>query len=172
MLWEFVATLVAGIGAAGIALMIRKLSKNKTPKWLIPVFAGLGILGFQVQAEYNWYAHQTSLLPDGVKVVRSVDEQAWYRPWSFVWPQTVRFMAVDTKNVATNDNHADWLMIDLYLFERRMAAKRVTQVLSCQAKAMAPFSDKLSAPDAGQGLNRDWVKLASDDPLLALLCRE
>ncbi|GAA0359822.1 hypothetical protein GCM10009092_25030 [Bowmanella denitrificans] len=170
MMWELVATLVAGVGAAGIALMIRKLSRNKSPKWLIPVFAALGMLGFQVQAEYNWYSHQKGLLPDGVQVVRKVDEQAWYRPWSFIWPQTVRFMAVDTNNAAVNELDQTLLLVDLYLFERRMAAKRVSQVVSCERRAMASFTDTL--PGESAEIEPNWIPLPTDDALLRILCTE
>ena len=64
MFWELVATVFAGLGAAGIALLLRKLSAQKLPRYLVPVFAGLGMLGFQIHAEYNWYSHQKSLLPE------------------------------------------------------------------------------------------------------------
>ena len=41
MLWELIATIVAGLGAAGIALAIRFISRKKAPRWLVPAFAGL-----------------------------------------------------------------------------------------------------------------------------------
>jgi len=98
MIWELVATVFAGLGGAGIALLIRKLSKQAAPKWLVPAFAGLCMLGFQVQGEYDWYDHQTGLLPTGVVVVKAVEEKAIWRPWSYVFPQTTRFIAADVAN--------------------------------------------------------------------------
>jgi len=70
MFWELIATVFAGLGGAGIALLLRKLTKQSTPKWLVPVFAGGAMLGFQIQGEYDWYDHQASLLPEGVVVVK------------------------------------------------------------------------------------------------------
>ena len=43
MLWTLLAIVVAGLGAAGIALLLRKLTRNKLPKWIVPLFGGLGI---------------------------------------------------------------------------------------------------------------------------------
>ncbi|WP_088329059.1 hypothetical protein [Lacimicrobium sp. SS2-24] len=172
MLWEFIATITAGVGAAGIALALRWLSHNKAPKWLIPVFAGVGMLAFQVQAEYSWYSHQRSLLPEGVKVVREIKEQNWYRPWSYVWPQTLRFMAVDTKNAADNQDYPGVKLVDLYFFQRRATARRVPQVIDCRHAARADFHPDLKIVAAGQALDADWVPLDEEAPLLIYLCNQ
>ena len=48
MLWTLLAIVVAGLGAAGIALLLRKLTRNKLPRWIVPLFGGLGMLANQV----------------------------------------------------------------------------------------------------------------------------
>ncbi|MES7593453.1 hypothetical protein U6M85_12405, partial [Cutibacterium acnes] len=68
MFWELIATFSAGLGAAGIALLLRAITLKKLPNWIIPVFAGAGMLGFQIYSEYTWFSHQRSLLPAGVEV--------------------------------------------------------------------------------------------------------
>ncbi|KKO44240.1 hypothetical protein WG68_16510 [Arsukibacterium ikkense] len=170
MLWELIATIFAGLGAAGIALTIRFISRKKAPRWLIPVFAAIGMLGFQVQSEYNWYQHQAGLLPEGVVVVRTVEQQAPWRPWSYVYPQTLRFIAADIANAAPNQrNNAIWL-VDLYFFERRLSAKRVPQVVHCQQQARADFTEQLVIPAPGVAIGSGWQKLANNDPLIVALC--
>ncbi|WP_213999771.1 hypothetical protein [Arsukibacterium sp.] len=171
MLWELIATVFAGLGAAGIALAIRFISRKKAPRWLIPAFAGLGMLSFQVQSEYNWYPHQAGLLPDGVVVVRTVEQQAFWRPWSYLHPQTLRFIAADIANAAPNQrNEAIWL-VDLYFFERRLSAKRVPQVVHCQQQARADFTEQLHIPAPGEAVGNAWHKLENNDPLLLALCQ-
>lgn len=170
MIWEFVATITAGVGAAGIALFLRWLSNKKAPKWLIPVFAGLGMLGFQIQSEYSWYQHQLGLLPDGIEVVRQVQQQSWYRPWSYLWPQTLRFMAVDVKNAAANQQHPHLMLVDLYFFQRRASARRVPQVIDCHSGARAHLSADLSVTETAQQADADWVRLDKNDPLLVAVC--
>jgi hypothetical protein len=54
MIWELLATIFAGLGAAGLVMAFRAIFK-KLPKWLIPAGAGLGMLFFQVYNEYSWY---------------------------------------------------------------------------------------------------------------------
>ncbi|CAM5224284.1 hypothetical protein ALON55S_01165 [Alishewanella longhuensis] len=93
---------------ANIVLPLRALTLKKLPNWIIPVFAGAGMLGFQIYSEYNWFDHQRSLLPPGVEVVRTAKESSGWRPWSYLYPQTMRFIAADVKNAAANQKNADF----------------------------------------------------------------
>ena len=86
MLFEFIATIAAAFGMAGIALIIThlcKLSGRRAPKWLVPLFAAVGIFAFQIHQEYNWYGQQVNKLPEGVEVVKTAESTAWFRPWSY-----------------------------------------------------------------------------------------
>ena len=124
MLWELIATVFAGLGAAGIALLLRKLSKNRAPRWLIPVFAGAAMLGFQIQSEYSWYQHTASRLPAGVVVIKKIEQQTALRPWSYLYPQTLRFIAADVNNASQNQLNNQIMLVDLYFFQRRATARR------------------------------------------------
>lgn len=170
MLWELIATVVAGLGGAGIALILRNISANKAPRWLIPVFAGATMLGFQIHSEYTWFEHQASLLPSGVVVVKTVQEQAAWRPWSYLYPQTLRFIAADVNNAAENQLNNQIMLVDLYFFQRRATARRVPVVLHCQQHARTEFTEQLAVPAADAPLNSDWQKLSADDPLLTAVC--
>ena len=172
MFWELIATLSAGLGAAGIALVLRTLTLKKLPNWIIPVFAGAGMLGFQIYSEYTWFSHQRSLLPAGVEVVRTAQESSGWRPWSYLYPQTMRFIAADIKNAATNQQNPALVLVDLYFFERRMSARRVPQVIHCQQQARADFTAELEIPAADEAVSVAWYKLAADDRLLQLLCHD
>lgn len=166
MIWELIATIFAGVGGAGIALLLRKLTRQNAPKWLVPAFAGMAMLGFQIQGEYGWYEHQASLLPEGVVVVKAVEEKAPWRPWSYIFPQTMRFIAVDVANSARNTVNPDLVLADLYFFERRSLAKRVPQVIDCHLGARSDFlkanEDSVDQPK--------WHSLKANDPLLTTLC--
>ncbi|PXA71572.1 hypothetical protein [Vibrio sp. 11986-1-5] len=171
MFWELIATFSAGLGAAGIALLLRAITLKKLPKWIIPVFAGAGMLGFQIYSEYNWFSHQRSLLPAGVEVIRTAQESSGWRPWSYLYPQTLRFVAADVNNASVNQRYPALVLVDLYFFERRMSARRVPQVVDCEAGARADFSDDLLIPATAENITSGWHKLATDDRLLLLLCQ-
>ncbi|ADZ92360.1 hypothetical protein [Marinomonas mediterranea] len=171
MFWEFFATISAGLAGAGIALALRKFTLSKAPKWLIPSFAGLSMLTFQIHSEYTWFDHQSSRLPEGVIVLKTVEEKAPWRPWSYLYPQTLRFIAVDIERAAKNHANPDLVLVDLYFFERRQLAKRVPQVIHCGLNMRADFTNLLDIPQPGKPtISKEWKPLKSDDPLKQELC--
>lgn len=140
MLWELIATITAGFGAAGIALILRTVFK-KLPKWTIPAAAGLGMLGFQVFSEYTWFEHTRSRLPSETKVVAEIPETAFYKPWSYVKPQVLKFVAVDTANVETVDQERNIRRANLYFFERRMSAQAAPVWIDCHNRLQSDIAD-------------------------------
>jgi hypothetical protein len=170
MFWEFIATVFAGVGAAGVLLIVRSVTRLKTPSWSIPAVAGSAMLAFQIYSEYNWFPHQKSLLPNDVTVVRHIEEAAPWRPWSYLYPQTVRFIAVRVGKAAVNTINPDLVLAEVYLFERRMSARRIHQVFHCEQNARADFSESLEIPPPGASLDNTWIPLAADDQMLRAVC--
>lgn len=200
MIYEFIATISAGFAMAGLALIIRHLSKltgMTTPRWLIPVCAGLGMLGFQIHQEYNWQEQQTNRLPEQVTVVKMVKGSEWFRPWSYIKPQTIRFMAVNNgQNVSNEFNNIPELASDsikrvnIYLFERRLSTKIVPQLINCSKQQHADLigvsetsskqaiaadnTNNTSEPQQAQ-IAKDklvWMPLETQDELYKTVCTD
>lgn len=179
MLYEFIATIAAAFGMAGLALVITHLSKlagKRAPKWLIPLFAAIGIFGFQIHQEYNWYDQQVNQLPDGVTVVKTAESTEWFRPWSYVKPQILRFIAADTGNATAQINDPNIHLVNLYLFERRRSVQQIPQVIDCAAPARADYV--IPAKDSKLTINEHvkqttmWRPLETDDPLFINICNK
>jgi len=170
MLWELLATVFAGLGAAGIALALRAFTRRRLPAWIIPVCAGGAMLGLQIYSEYAWFSHQKSLLPTDVLVARQVKESAPWRPWTYLYPQTVRFIAVKVGEGAVNRVNSELVLADVFLFERRMAARQVPQIFHCGANARANLTDDLDIPEPGASLGNQWTTLEPTDELLLMVC--
>lgn len=170
MFWELIATLFAGLGAAGVAVMIRRLTRNTFPRWFIPVFAAAGMFGTQIYSEYTWFEHQADRLPQGVVVAKPIMQTTFWRPWSYVKPQVLRFIAADMGNATANQQNPDLLLVDLYFFERHNPARRMSQVFYCAKQARADFSNDLPIPQAGEILSPHWHILDSGDELLNAVC--
>lgn len=166
MLYEFIATIAAGFALAGVALLMQhlaKLAKKKTPKWLVPIFAGIGMLFFQIHQEYHWYDQQTTSLPERMVVVKTIEDSAWFRPWTYLKPQTIRFMAVDKGNIQIYNDKPHIKLINLYLFERRMSTKTIPQLIDCQQKTRANSLQDLE-------VSANWIKLTDTDELIKAIC--
>lgn len=179
MLFEFIATIAAAFGMAGLALIITHLTKlagKRAPKWLIPLFAAIGIFAFQIHQEYNWYGQQVSKLPEGVEVVKTAESTAWFRPWSYVKPQILRFIAADTGNATVKADNPNIYLVNLYLFERRRSVQKIPQVIDCATPARADYI----FPEKGSTLSIDehvkqttaWHELAKHDPLFTNVCED
>lgn len=175
MIYEFIATVTAGFGMAGIAMIVRHLTKlmgRQAPKWLIPIFAGIGMLGFQIHQEYHWHEQQIQALPEQVQVIKTIEGTTWYRPWSYLKPQVIRFMAVS--NAQTIDPSISGISdrikrSKIYLFERRISTKIIPQLVNCTHPATTTLTSetKLSTANFQQ---LTWHKLATDDALFQAVC--
>lgn len=136
MFWELIATFLAGFMTAGVALSLRLIIK-KLPKWIVPAAAGLGMIGFQVYSEYNWFNHTKSRLPDGVVVVATHESPVFYQPWSYFSAPTTRFVAVEK---SADEAGLDVRQANLYFFERRMPAAHTPILVDCQNGRQSDFS--------------------------------
>ena len=55
MFLDLVATISAAFALAGVALILRSLSRKRLPGWIVPAAAGFGMLSFAIWNEYTWY---------------------------------------------------------------------------------------------------------------------
>lgn len=167
MFWDLVATVFAGLGAAGIAYGIRGLTLKKAPKWIIPVFAGLGMMGYQVYIEYTWFEHMQTRLPADTEVVSTVEDQVFWRPWSYAAPQITRFTVLDKASITRDVAGGDVVQFILYRFKSsygdRVAEK--AYLLNCQSSELVPLSE------AGEPEIEGMKLLTSGNRLHEAACR-
>lgn len=168
MIWHLVAAFVVGIACAGIALFLRKLSGQRLPKWIIPVCAGIGMLGYQVYTEYDWFDHKVRSLPVGSVVVSEEAKASFWRPWTFVFPMTTAFTVLDVNNVnkrlVENQNIVELM---LYRFEKQHVDRVRNQpyVLNCDSREFVPIKENLQ-------LNLEEARMLSgEDPVYKAVCR-
>lgn len=169
MLWTIIAIVFAGLGAAGIALLLRKLTRNKLPKWIIPVFGGLGMLGYQIFYEYSWFEHQLQRQPQESVVVSSEAGHVFWRPWSYSFPITTAFTVLDTKSLVRRqiDDHRVAQFV-LYRFEKQHVDQVAHQahLLNCDTAELLPLNAQ-TQPQLEQ-----IKRIARDDELYRQVCGE
>ena len=140
MFWEILATVFCGFLLAGLVMPIRLFYKG-TPKWLVPVAAGIGMIGFQVYSEYTWANNTIAKLPADSVVVATVPKKTWFRPWSYVKPQVFQFVVLDKRSIQTNATNPALKQANLYFFERRAAAHPLGISIDCTQPNLS-FDDK------------------------------
>jgi hypothetical protein len=145
MLWHIIAIAVSGLGAAGIGLFLRFLSRKKLPRWIIPVFAGAGMLAYQVHFEYSWFELKQTQLPAGSVVVSSESPNQVWRPWTMVYPMTNAFTVVDTRNLVRQEQEGDTIArFVLYRFEKQHIDQVTfqTYLLNCTTTELVPLTER------------------------------
>lgn len=168
MIWHLLAAFSAGLAAAGIALILRKISRGKIPKWFVPAFAGAGMLAFQINMDYGWYGHKIEKLPAESVIVSSEAPGQIWRPWTYLFPMTSAFTVLDTKSLNTriiNDQRIAEFV--LYRFEKHYTDRVANNhfVVNCVSRELLPVS--------GQGELQIEKKqlLLQSDPLLSQVCQ-
>ncbi len=170
MFIELIATVFAGIAAAGLMMLVNLAMGRRLPRWLTPVAAGVGMIAATISNEYSWYDRTRDALPDGMRVALTVDEQSWLRPWTQAWPYTERFVAVDAGNARRNDAQPGQVLTDIYFFGRWSPVNRAPMLFDCTGARAALLIDGAAFGQDGAVADADWQTLPSDDPLLSTAC--
>lgn len=97
MIWHLLAVFIFGICAGSLAFLVIKISRNRLPKWLIPVSAGIGMLSYLAYYDYTWFDFKRSQLPTESVVVEQGRAGNFFRPWSYVAPPVSSFVVLDGK---------------------------------------------------------------------------
>ncbi len=163
MFVELIAVFVAGFAGAGVMMLLGKLSGNRLPRWLIPVGAGAAMLAAAISSEMSWYSRTASALPEGLEVAQTGTETAFWRPWTYIWPMTDRFVAVDTENLRENSETASLYMADLYFFGRWKPTQAVEIMVDCDGMRRAD-------PGLGDDSPPVWRDVGDEDALVQTVC--
>lgn len=167
---ELVAAVALGAAVAGVAMLLNRLLGGRLPRWATPVAAGLGMLGYTVQAEYAWYPRTTAALPPGVEVLTAIESAAPWKPWTYARPQVLRFSAVDAAGKRTHPEAPGLVLAEVYLFERFAPTASAPVLVDCDGARQADIADGVAFDAAGAPQPELWRPLPPDAPLLSALC--
>ncbi|MEC9482186.1 MAG: hypothetical protein UMU75_02520 [Halomonas sp.] len=170
MIWQLIAAIFAGLGAAGIALILRQLSGKRLPRWIVPALGGLGMLGYQVYYEYAWFEHKRAQLPESAQVISTQQSQMLWRPWTYLFPLTTGFSVIDRSNlIAQQADEARLVEFILYRFERQHTDRVSHQayLLNCTAREMVPLAEQDRQPRYAQ-----LRRVETSAPLFQAVCSE
>jgi len=151
MIWHLLAVFIFGICAGSFAFLLIKISRNKLPKWLIPVFAGLGMFSYLAYYDYTWFDFKSGQLPEGTVVVEEKRHNNFFRPWSYVIPPVSAFVVLDGEVKETQLQGQTLVEYEQYEFindyTERLETKRY--VLNCttaeQLQVQQPNSPKVTS---------------------------
>ncbi|MDR5904689.1 hypothetical protein QC821_05320 [Halomonas qiaohouensis] len=168
MIWHLIAAAFAGLGAAGVGLLLRFLSGKRLPRWIIPACAGLGVLGYQIHHEYTWLSHKQHQLPDSTEVVAVEHGGAFWRPWTYAFPIANAFEVVDQANMSVTESDGERLVEFIrYRFERHHMdlVSHQAYLMNCTTQELVPLTGEPRRPQLAALRN-----LTDDEPLYRAVC--
>jgi hypothetical protein len=168
---EILAAIISAIACAGVAMLIRKLSGARLPKWFVPAAAGAGMIGFTIWSEYDWFDRMAANLPEGVTVVWQEDSAQPLRPWTMLAPLSTRFLALDTRTLARHPANDDLVMAEMYAFARWQAIEPGLVVVDCAADRMVRLTTETRIDDAGLLTGGEWQPIPENDQTGDMACR-
>lgn len=171
MFLELFATFAIGLAIAGIAMLLNRLIGNNLPRWITPASAGAAMILFVIYSEYSWFARTSASLPTGIEIAHSVKDKAIYRPWTYLWPYTNRFIAVDHHSLKKNKNFPDQRIIDLLVYGRYAPATRIRAVFDCDQGRRADLVEGVTFKEDGSLTSATWHQTGLSDPVTKTACK-
>lgn len=175
MLIDLISMVAAGFAIAGCVLIASHLSRlltgRKLPRWVLPAAIGAAMIAFSVWNEYSWYPRVKAALPASTEVVLPVGESAFWRPWTYLWPITTRFIAVDTAALGHSAANADLVRADAIVVQRWAKTQTVPMVFDCRQGRRADLVEGASLAQDGTVRGAVWIDLPPEDPMKTAVCR-
>ena len=172
MALELIAAIVAAFAFAGLAMMARKLAGGRLPRWLVPAAAGLGLLSFTVWSEYDWFSRVSGALPAGVVVVHAEAGATPLRPWSYLFPVTTSFVALDSSATVAHPEAAGLRMARLYSFTRWRGVTEGLMIVDCPGARQVLVTEGVAVTADGEMTGGTWVMPGPDDKIQQAACTE
>jgi hypothetical protein len=167
---DIITIIAAGFAAAGIVMILNRLTGKRLPRWAIPAGAGAGMILMSLTNEYRWYPRTLNLLPPGFEVISTAQHSAIYSPWTFVVPYVDRFVAVDVDGVQRNAAEPDLRLSRVIFFTRWAPVRVLPAVFDCAQGRSALLQGEVMFNDDGTIRVTRWDQTGDDDPATLLVC--
>lgn len=168
---DYIATFAAGLGLVGFVVVVRHLSGGRLPKWTIPASIGLGMILFSIWNEYTWYTRTTSVLPEQVVILSSPADKVFYRPWTYVFPVSSRFAALDGTGMVKSPQNDALRMAEVMLVQRWTPTQRIPVAFDCATGRRADLLEGVELLPDGTLTGGEWMDVGTEDELQRAACQ-
>lgn len=172
MINDFLTMIAGGVLAVIVVYAgkhaLRKTTGREVPKWVMPAAAGLAMLFVTIWGEYRWFPDARARIGTQMVVMTQNHDSAAYRPWTYLWPVTTRFVALD---VATSAKPAPGVVVaNLYLVARWQAVQPITVAYDCTNRKQAILGGEAQVNADGSLSAGEWGATETDDAGLKAVC--
>lgn len=173
-MWVDILSLAAigTLAACLIYITRRQLRRHglSLPRWLLGATIGACMIGYSIWNEYSWFDRIRSGLPASVAVVSHGERSAVWAPWSYAWPVTVRFIAMDSRQRVQSTQRPGLVVAELLLVERWQPTRRIQSAFDCHHARRADLVGGARIDADGSLSGTRWQTVAANDPMLQAAC--
>ncbi|MCT4654500.1 MAG: hypothetical protein N4A65_01685 [Cohaesibacter sp.] len=160
MLFNLLGTFVAGIGAAGIAILFYKyILRRERPKAAIPVAAGAVMILFQVFLDYGWFSRATADFGDDLVVVSTFEGKSLLQPLSYIIPRTDRFIALEATTLKEHERLPGVKLGILHIIARDAPNGKREQLFDCVNAKRADITADLDLANKEVIAKANWLDM-------------
>jgi hypothetical protein len=171
MAFELIAALIAAATVGLLAWALRRWRPG-LPSWTVPFAAAMGLISFTIWSEYNWFSRVTAELPPELEVVAVQNEAMPLRPWTYLAPIKMRFVALDHRKTLVHPQKAGLRMVTLYSFARWKSVAEGLMAVDCAGQRQALIVEGVEITAEGELVGGDWLPAAAEDQVQAAACKE
>jgi len=142
------------------------------PRWLVPVAAGVGLVGFTLWSEYSWFSRVSAAMPAGFVVVSPEAGGSPLRPWTYLAPLVTSFTVLDGTKIARHPTEADMVIAPVFGFARWQNPTNALVVFDCANNRRVPVVEGMEIDETGTLQGAEWMVLPAPDELQQAACRE
>lgn len=120
---------------------LRKLSRNRLPKWPISVSAAAAMFGYLAYYDYTWFEFKSGQMPSDTLIVSTQQSTSFFRPWSYIWASTNAFTVFDGRSKAAVQDGERLVEYYLYTFYKDPIEGVITKshLMNCTLMERASF---------------------------------
>jgi hypothetical protein len=170
MFWTLVSVFIAGFAGAGIGLLLRNITRNRLPKGVIPICAGVAMIATTVGQEYGWFDGVRSTMAQDLVVISTREQQAWYQPWTFVRPWVRGFISYSPSETVETAPGSGLLVVQLRLQERWQPQFVRPALVDCANLRWSDITPDMNFDENGRPEGATWRETGLDDPIVGTVC--
>ncbi|MBF9058044.1 hypothetical protein HKCCSP123_02495 [Rhodobacterales bacterium HKCCSP123] len=170
MFWSLVTVFIAGFAGAGIGYLLRTITRQRLPKGIVPICAGLTMIIATIGQEYGWEGGVRSTMAEDLVIVSTREQQAWYQPWTYIKPWVRGFIAYSpSENVETTAGSGIYA-VQLRIQERWQPQTVMPVLVDCGASRWTDVTPDMTFTDTGEPEGVPWRETGAEDPVVSAVC--
>ena len=173
MFLELIGTFFAGLGVmglfAGLNALVKRLTGWGLGRWIYPASVALGMIGFNIWAEYSWERRQIASW-DQLLIARTEAETSPLRPLSYAVAPVNQITAIDRSRVFVHPQQDDLVRATVVRMARWQPVNAVEMVFNCASAEVALVLPNVSFNADGTLEGALWQPFPQDDAVLRAAC--